>query len=151
MKVKYVIPYEDLPLQLGQEYDVDTMENGFYRISVASEGTTTSRLYSPQRFEVVSGSAEDYWDSSIVDFFDKKGITQMSLSAIVDAMWDSPGKQIEWYEKNGDRWTGFVDTFESAFDNSDDEFIGASLCVERCDSYNIILFENEIYSIRILY
>ncbi len=151
MKVKYVLPYEDLPLQLGQEYDVDAIENGFYRISVASEGTTTSKLYSPQRFEVVSGYAEDYLDRSIVDLFYKKGIAQMSSSDIVNVMWSSPGKQIDWYEKNGDHWRGCVDTFESAFDNSDDEFIGASLCVERCDSYNIILFENEIYSIRILY
>lgn len=74
----------------------------------------------------------------------------MNREDIVDVMWEADGQRIHCVEINGDEWTGYVDVFESAFDNEDDERQGASICVQRDDGYNVIVYEDDIEKIEII-
>ncbi|MCD7820995.1 MAG: hypothetical protein LUG64_02140 [Clostridiales bacterium] len=74
----------------------------------------------------------------------------MTREEIVDTMWEADGHRIHCIENNGDEWTGYVDVFESAYDNQDDEKQGASICVQRDDGYNVIVYEDYIKEIEII-
>lgn len=68
---------------------------------------------------------------------------------IISIMEESQQRRIAYTDKSGEKYTGFVDVFESAFDNEDDEG-EATICVQRDDGKNVIVGESEIASIKII-
>lgn len=67
-------------------------------------------------------------------------------------MEDSEGKRVVIEFFDGGRIEGIVDLYESRYDNEDDDepYSGqASLCVDCDDGTGCLVFESEIYSIRI--
>lgn len=74
----------------------------------------------------------------------------MSIEEIIEIMSESEGRHIECVETDGEKWTGVVDVYESAFDNEDDETTGDSICVRRDDGHNVIVYADEIETISII-
>ena len=74
----------------------------------------------------------------------------MDKHRIIEIMAISDGCRIECTEKDGECWTGYVDVFESDYDNQDDEKAGNSICVQRDDGQNVIVYDDEIEYIAIL-
>lgn len=74
----------------------------------------------------------------------------MEEKEIIEVMSESDGKHIECIEKDDDHWTGWVDVYETDYDNADDEVKGHSICVMRDDNKNVIVYHNNIKWIRIL-
>ncbi len=76
---------------------------------------------------------------------------EMTREQIVQVMRESEGCRIRYIDIDGDDFIGFVDVFETAFENSDDEGgEGASICVQTDDGYNVLLYEREISFIEII-
>lgn len=74
----------------------------------------------------------------------------MSIEEIIETMSDSEGHRIKCVEKDGSEWTGYVDVYESDYDNEGDECEGHSICVEVDDGSNVIVYDSEIESIAII-
>lgn len=72
----------------------------------------------------------------------------MSIEEIQETMANSDQRRIEYVDKEGNTHTGFVDVYESAYDN--DEYDESSLCFAGDDGEMIIVWEHDIESIRIL-
>lgn len=68
----------------------------------------------------------------------------------IGIMSNSEGKRIRCIEKDGCKWTGIVDVYETGFDNADDEQKGDFICVSRDDGLNVIVYAKDIDIIEIL-
>ncbi len=74
---------------------------------------------------------------------------KMNIEEIIEIMSESEGRHIECIETDGEKWSGVVDVYESAFDNEDDETKGDSVCVRRDDGLNVLVYADEIETISI--
>lgn len=72
----------------------------------------------------------------------------MDIEEIREIMADSDQCRIEYVDNEGNTHTGFVDVYETAYDN--DEFDESSLCFAGDNGEMIIVWEHNIKSIRIL-
>ena len=68
----------------------------------------------------------------------------------IAVMSESEGKRIRYLEADGSVWTGTVDVYETAYDNSDDDKKGYSICVMRDNGSNVIVYADEIEEISII-
>ena len=59
MKVRYIEETDPLYCENGKVYEVLAIENGYYRIV---DDTGDDYLYSPEEFEIVEGSTDEYED-----------------------------------------------------------------------------------------
>ena len=73
----------------------------------------------------------------------------MNIEEIIEIMSENEGRHIECIETDGEKWSGVVDGYESAFDNEDDETKGDSVCVRRDDGLNVLVYADEIETISI--
>lgn len=100
------------------------------------------------------------WQNDITQVFNPDedcGMNPMSLNQARKAWRDklavmeiSEGKRVQCIEKNGSKWTGSVDVYETAFENEDAEQIGYSICVSRDDGQNVIVFAKDIECISVI-
>lgn len=74
----------------------------------------------------------------------------MNTEEIIKIMSESVGRHIECVETDGEKWTGVVDVYENAFDNSDDDVTGDSICVCRDDGLNALVYVQDIETIAII-
>lgn len=74
---------------------------------------------------------------------------KMNIEEIIEIMSVSVGRHIECVETDGEKWTGVVDVYENAFDNSDDDVTGDSICVCRDDGLNVLVYVQDIETISI--
>ena len=77
----------------------------------------------------------------------------MSAEEIYAAMFEGEQKRVSLVDAEGDEYTGFVDVFESRYDNEDDEppFSGqGSICFFPDDAPPMLLYESVIKSIKVL-
>lgn len=74
----------------------------------------------------------------------------MEQSEIISVMQYSDGMRIKYTDEYGDEWTGYVDVYESDYDNQDDERTGHSICLQRDDGSNLIVYDDEIIEIAVL-
>lgn len=72
----------------------------------------------------------------------------MNATDIRNTMAESDQRRIEYTDKEGVTRTGFVDTYESEYDN--DECDECSLCFAGDDGEMLIVWEHDIENIRIL-
>lgn len=75
---------------------------------------------------------------------------KMNIEEIIEIMSESEGRHIECVETDGEKWTGVVDVYENAFDNSDDDVTGDSICVCRDDGLNVLVYVQDIETISII-
>ena len=71
----------------------------------------------------------------------------MELKTIRDVMAESAGHKVKCTEKDGEQWTGYVDVFEDEYDNDEN---ACSICVQRDDNFNELLFDYDIENIEII-
>ena len=74
----------------------------------------------------------------------------MNTEENIKIMSVSVGRHIECVETDGEKWTGVVDVYENAFDNSDDDVTGDSICVCRDDGLNVLVYVQDIETISII-
>lgn len=76
----------------------------------------------------------------------------MNKQEILDVMSESEGCNIEITDVNGKEIVGYVDLYESRFDNSDDDVNAgeASICVDTADDNSYMLYESDIKRIKII-
>lgn len=76
----------------------------------------------------------------------------MNKQEILDVMSESEGCNIEITDVNGKVIVGYVDLYESRFDNSDDDVNAgeASICVDTADDNSYMLYESDIKRIKII-
>lgn len=67
--------------------------------------------------------------------------------SIVELMEQSEQKQIKYVDKDGVERKGYVDVFESSYDNDDGE---ASICFAGEDGEMLIVYESDIVLLEIL-
>lgn len=68
---------------------------------------------------------------------------------IVEKMEEYQGKRVVYVDNLGNKHSGYIDVFETAYDN-EDEGDEASICIERDDGKNLIVYESEIKDIYLI-
>ncbi|MCC8196547.1 MAG: hypothetical protein LIO49_07095 [Ruminococcus sp.] len=159
MNVRYISESDPLSLLNGKEYEVISIEEGLYRI-IDEEGydpddpneQPPGYLYSPESFVVVSGNVENIKNAKSTAQV-HRGMSEkknMGKNEIINVMSMSDGRKVCCIEKDGDEWTGYVDVYESPYDNEDDDMTGASICVSRDNGFNAIVYDHDIAYIEII-
>ena len=76
----------------------------------------------------------------------------MTIDEIRDIMEDGQQGRIEYIDKDGVKHTGYVDVYESPYDNGDEDGNDgeASICFDGDNGEMLVVFESEIQKIRIL-
>lgn len=76
----------------------------------------------------------------------------MNKDEILEVMSESEGLNVEITDAKGDKITGYVDLFETRYDNSDDDVNAgeASICVDGDDGNSYLLYESDIEEIKIV-
>jgi hypothetical protein len=76
----------------------------------------------------------------------------MSVEQIREIMEDSQQGRIEYIDRDGVKHTGYVDVYESPYDNSDDDYKAgeATICFDDDNGDMTIVYESDIKEIRIL-
>lgn len=76
----------------------------------------------------------------------------MSVEEIRQIMGESDQKRIEYIDTDGVKHIGYVDVYESPYDNGDEDGNDgeASICFDGDDGEMLVVFESEIREIRIL-
>lgn len=76
----------------------------------------------------------------------------MTKEEILGVMSGSEGCNVEITDVNGKEIVGYVDLYESRFDNSDDDVNAgeASICVDSDDENSYVLYERDIKKIKIV-
>ncbi len=73
----------------------------------------------------------------------------MTKEHIIEIMSNSEGHHIRYIEIAGQEWSGYVYVYESEYDNSGDDVNGPSICVQRDDGYNVVIYDHDIDFIEI--
>lgn len=76
----------------------------------------------------------------------------MTKEEILDVMSESEGCNVEIIDVNDEKIVGYVDLYETRFDNSDDDVNAgeASICVDVDDENSYMLYESDIKEIKIV-
>lgn len=64
-----------------------------------------------------------------------------------EIMEDSQHCRVEYTDTDGNKHTGYVEIYETPYDNDGDE---GSICIDRDDGCSLCLYESDILDIRIL-
>lgn len=76
----------------------------------------------------------------------------MTKEEILDVMSESEGCNVDIIDVNDEKIVGYVDLYETRFDNSDDDVNAgeASICVDVDDENSYMLYESDIKRIKII-